>query len=310
MSKLCRFCSAGFLVVLLAAALPISAVVPYQDDNIAPFRLIDDFKYADTNSTPLQNGWVIKSGTGTAVCSTLVPASGDIDWIRFARFSGSPGLGFIVQYPPDTSEIKSKRRNFAFSVRSADSFAIEAKILVRWATDSTKYYWLRYIPASGTNSQVGDTLVFYLGTGYLDGQWHVIIRDLITDIKGFLPSKSLDYLSRVFVRGSVSVQWILPFKRHNWIEGYASQSSIAQGGTLNFHISTGDNLASAVVKIEIFRFGAAGTSAGPVTTIPNITVAHQDIANTDGLSQNWPVPAGASWTVPQSAKSDVLFCLQ
>lgn len=62
----------------------VLAVIPYQDDDRPPARVIGDFEYADTTQGPLENGWLIKSGTGTAACSTLAPAAGDIKASRFA----------------------------------------------------------------------------------------------------------------------------------------------------------------------------------------------------------------------------------
>ncbi len=325
MSKLKKSLLMAGLLGCIVAETSVLAVVPYQDNNRGPFRCIDDFNYADTTSGPFNNGWVAKVQGATAVCSSLayinengipVFTASNSTGHRFAFFSGSQTFTCIAQYPPDTSEIRSKRRHFAFFVSAfppGDSFAIEARVLVRWATDNTKYYYLRYQSGSGANFQLNDsTLVFRIGSGCVDGHPRAISRDFIADIKSFFPLKTLEYLSRICIYISENINFfglghLATFDRYPWIEGYASHSSIAQGGTINFHASTGDSMLDTAVvnaSVDIYRFGAttefvttlsAQVRKRPLDSLIGATCA--------GPIANWPVTT--SWNVPQSAKSGV-----
>jgi methionine-rich copper-binding protein CopC len=108
--------------------------------------------------------------------------------------------------------------------------------------------------------------------------------------------------------GTPQSVWFVPGAGDSTIQGYTTDISVDEGGTIYFKI---DDTASAPYKIDIYRIGYyGGDGARLVTTIPSTSTLDvvqpapiYDAATGDTDAGNWSITA--SWAVPSNATSGV-----
>ncbi len=107
--------------------------------------------------------------------------------------------------------------------------------------------------------------------------------------------------------GNPASEWDISGAGDSTIQGFASDISVNQGGTVNFKVST----TAAAYRLDIYRMGYySGNGARKVTSI-NVSGPQNQIAcltdSTTGLMDcgNWSI--SASWTVPANAVSGIYF---
>ena len=108
--------------------------------------------------------------------------------------------------------------------------------------------------------------------------------------------------------GNPSSEWDISGAGDSTIQGFATDISVNQGGTVNFKVNT----TAAAYRLDIYRMGYyGGNGARKVATINTVSGPQNQPAcltdSTSGLIDcgNWAV--SASWTVPASATSGIYF---
>jgi hypothetical protein len=109
--------------------------------------------------------------------------------------------------------------------------------------------------------------------------------------------------------GTPRSQWFTPDDGDTSIQGYATDISADQGGTVNFKVNDPSN---APYRLDIYRMGYyQGHGARKVATVPSSQTLRRNqpapLTNSTGLidAGNWTVTA--SWNVPADATSGIYF---
>ena len=128
---------------------------------------------------------------------------------------------------------------------------------------------------------------------------------------GCSPAMANDIVCENSKTGNPSSQWDISTRNAGdpSIQGFATDISVAQGGTISFKVKT---IASAY-RLDIYRMGYyAGNGARLITTLnPSVSLPQsQPACKTDSATNlydcgNWAV--SASWTVPSNATSGIYF---
>ena len=150
--------------------------------------VVDSFGY--TNS-PLNNGWIITSGTGTAQ-TVYDPACNS----RVLSVRSSSGLSFAMgRYDWWSAS------TFSTIVRANGSFVFYAKVI-----DTTGIaYTIDYIPDNGTSTRTGAEVFIHVGSQYGDGNWHALWRDVEADLGQFGIHVKVDHIVAFLTRGSIDL---------------------------------------------------------------------------------------------------------
>jgi len=126
---------------------------------------------------------------------------------------------------------------------------------------------------------------------------------------GCNPPMANDIVCENSKAGSPSSEWDVDGAGDLTIQGFATDISVNQGGTINFKIKTNAHSYT----IDIYRMGYySGMGARKITTITPMVALPQNQPSclTDGTTQlvdcgNWAV--SASWAVPSNATSGIYF---
>jgi Domain of unknown function (DUF4082)/Bacterial Ig-like domain/Bacterial Ig domain/SdrD B-like domain len=107
--------------------------------------------------------------------------------------------------------------------------------------------------------------------------------------------------------GNPATEWDISGGGDSTIQGFATDISVNQGGTVNFKVST----TASAFRLDIYRMGYyGGNGARKVTTI-NVEGPQNQVAcltnSTTGLMDcgNWTI--STTWTVPANATSGIYF---
>jgi hypothetical protein len=107
--------------------------------------------------------------------------------------------------------------------------------------------------------------------------------------------------------GNLAAEWDVSGAGDSTIQGFATDISVNQGGTVNFKIST----TAVSYRLDIYRMGYYGGNGARKVTSIDVSGPQNQIAcltdSTTGLMDcgNWAI--SASWTVPTNAVSGIYF---
>ena len=107
--------------------------------------------------------------------------------------------------------------------------------------------------------------------------------------------------------GNPASEWDISGAGDSTIQGFATDISVNQGGTVNFKVST----TAAAYRLDIYRMGYYGGNGARKVTSINVSGPQNQVAcltdSATGLMDcgNWTI--SASWTVPANATSGIYF---
>ncbi len=154
----------------------------------AAIVVLDNFEY---NDSPLNHGWSIQEGSG----SVSVVYDGT-SLSRALDLASLQGLNFKVNYPLPGRNLSIPRGLLRLRFKTTQDFEIFVKVT---GTDGNGYY-IKYTSQNGNPSTYNEYLIYPLGVLVKDGKWHILQRDLLTDMRGLF--KSVEYL---VIRGSLQL---------------------------------------------------------------------------------------------------------
>lgn len=264
--------------------------------------IIDDFEYVPLGDNPLNQSWSVAAGSGT-VASVYQSA-----YTRYAmQTATTSGIGFKVVYPSSGSWLDSKKSLLSLQIRNDSGYAVDVltRVKVSGALDTLT---LRLVPDSGASFRVGDTIVSYLGPAVRDlSGWGWVTRSVTSALCDFDTTLHFWRLDQITVRGNASVLSVIAVApRNSDVEGYASSTSVAQGGSISFYVSKAPNFAYPKFKLEVFRAIdlRAGSSPTALYSTGNLNLLNQPVPVINPwLNANWSVSHTVS--IPTNWKSGV-----
>ncbi|MDO8688777.1 MAG: hypothetical protein Q7R39_01975 [Dehalococcoidia bacterium] len=150
--------------------------------------VLDNFEY---NDSPLNHGWSIQEGSGSA--NVVYDRTSLSQVLNLASLQG---LNFKVNYPLPGRNLSIPRGLLRLRFMTTQDFEIFVRVT---GTDGNGYY-IKYTSQNGDPSIYNEYLTYPLGVSVKDGKWHILQRDLLTDMRGVF--KSVEYL---VIRGSLQL---------------------------------------------------------------------------------------------------------
>ena len=150
------------------------------------FTVVDMFQY---KVSPLEKGWEIATKDIDGEVQTIYD---DAIQSRVIRIQSQAGTKFRVDKPVSSQH----RPNLSFKVKANSEFTVYARV----KAEDGETYILQYIPGDSDSFLEDIYAIYYLGQEYLDGNWHLVSRDLDLDLYD-LTSLHYDKLLGILVRG-------------------------------------------------------------------------------------------------------------